>query len=127
MTFFPPEPDKYRILIKDFHVELCIGIKQHEILSTQCVRINLVFEARRSWHESPEAVEEVICYETVVNRIKDMFQGKKIYLVEALAEKIAQACFGWDKRIDMVWVRVEKLGTVEGTRAVGVEILRRRG
>ncbi|MCY4034040.1 MAG: dihydroneopterin aldolase [Hyphomicrobiales bacterium] len=127
MVLPPLEPEKYRILVKDLHVELCLGIKPREILSTQCVRINLVLEARRSWRESPETIEEVICYETVADRIRNMFQGKKIHLVEAVAERAAQACLGWDGRIDMVWVRVEKLGVVEDTNAVGVEILRRRG
>ena len=127
MTLPPLEPDKYRVFIKNLHIELCLGIKPHEILSTQCVQINLVLEARRSWRESPGAIEEVICYETVANRIKDMFQGRKIHLAEAVAERAAQTCLEWDERIDMVWVRVEKLGAVKDTDTVGVEILRRRG
>lgn len=127
MTLPPLEPDKYRVFVKDLHIEICLGIKPHEILSTQCVRINLVLEARRSWCESPEAIEEVICYETVANRIKDMLQGKKIHLAEAVAEQAAQVCLERDGRIDMVWVRVEKLDAIRDTDAVGVEILRKRG
>ncbi len=127
MTLPPLEPDKYRVFIKDLHIELCLGIKPHEILSTQCVRINLVLEARRSWRESPGDIEEVICYDTIARRIREMFQGRKIRLAEAVAERAAQACLEGDERIDMVWVRVEKLDAVKDANTVGVEILRRRG
>lgn len=127
VTSLPPvDSNSYRVLIEDLRVELRLGIKPQEVLRTQSAIVNIAMDMRRQWQNAPESIREVICYETVAGRIRDMFQGKQVYLVESMAEQVARSCLQWDDRVLKVLVRVEKLGVVESTRAVGVEVLRRR-
>lgn len=125
--YLPPlDTDCYRILIEDLRVELRLGVKPQEIFSTQAAIVNIALDVRKQWRNAPSGMNDVVCYESIAGRVRDMFLGKQIYLVESMAEKIARDCLWSDERILAVWVRVEKLCAVESTRAVGVEFLHRR-
>ena len=119
-------PDCCRLFIRDLRVQLRLGVRPQERLRTREAIVNIVLDVRKSWHGPPEKLKEVLCYETIATKIHEMFQGRRVSLVENMAERIADACLQWDERILAVRVLVEKPGAVAETRAVGVEIARRR-
>ena len=122
----PPAPDGCRLLIRDLRVQLRLGVRSQERLRTREAVVNIALDVRKSWRGVPERLDEVVCYETIAEKVRDMFQGRQVALVEEMAQRIAQCCLRHDERVLAVWVRVEKPGAVASTRAVGVEVALRR-
>jgi len=67
----------------------------------------------------------VLNYETIVDGIKALADGKHINLVESLADRIAELCLA-DPRVRAARVMVEKLDIYAEAASVGVMIERRR-
>lgn len=70
----------------------------------------------------PDDIDAVICYERLVNRIREIAGAEHINLVETLAERIADHCCALG--IDRVRVGVRKLDVLAGVEAAGVELER---
>jgi dihydroneopterin aldolase len=112
---------KTKVFIRDLELLARIGIHGHEQGMPQPVRINVDLEAEAS--PSTDKVEEVVDYETIANKIREIVASGHINLAETLAERIAATCLE-DGRVGNVRVRVEKLHAVQGANAAGVEIER---
>jgi dihydroneopterin aldolase len=111
-----------KILVRDFVLPAVIGAYGHEHGKPQRVRFNVEAEVRRSPH-IPQDMRDVFSYDIILDTIRTLVAQGHITLVEAMAERIAQAILQY-KDILAVTVRVEKLDL--GPGAVGVEILRKR-
>ena len=112
-----------RLLIKDLTLKARIGIHPHE-REPQRVRINAEVEILGDPRPIGDDIANVISYEDLVARIKDMIGAGHINLVETLAARIADICLA-DPRAVRVFIRVEKLD-IEPGAAVGIEIERVR-
>jgi dihydroneopterin aldolase len=113
-----------QVFVRDLELPAAIGVHAHEQGVTQRVRINLelgVFEH----HDIADSLNNVVCYETIVNGIKAIVAEGHVNLVETLAERIAQHCLE-DSRVETVRVRVEKPDAIAEAAAVGIEIERNR-
>jgi dihydroneopterin aldolase len=105
-------------------VLLCrIGIHPEERLAPQRVRIDVELMAAED--RVPDDIDAVICYERLVERIRQIAQADHINLVETLAARIADHCCAV-LAIDRVRVGVRKLDAIAEVEAVGVELERRR-
>lgn len=105
-------------------VLLCrIGIHPQERLAPQRVRIDVELAAAED--RVPDDIDAVICYERLVERIRQIAQADHINLVETLAARIADHCCAV-LAIDRVRVGVRKLDAIAEVEAVGVELERRR-
>ena len=71
-------------------------------------------------------IDDVVCYEEVVVATKDIINQGHIYLVESLAEQIADRILAMPKTL-AVRVRIEKLDVLEDVGSVGIEIERHAG
>lgn len=113
------------VFVRDLMVDGSIGIYKHEKEKLQKIRINIDLSVTEETTPLNDNYKNVVCYEKVVNGIKNIVQSGHVDLVETLAEKIAD--FNMiDPRIISVRVRVEKLEAIEHTTSVGVEIERHR-
>ena len=112
-----------RLLIRDLMLRARIGIHPHE-REPQRVRINVELEILGNSRPVGDDIANVISYEHLIARIKEMVGAGHINLVETLAARIAEICLD-DPRALRVRVRVEKLD-VEPDAAVGIEIERAR-
>ncbi len=112
-----------RLLIKDLTLKARIGIYPHE-REPQRVRINAEIEILGDPRPIGDDIANVISYEDLVSRIKDMIAAGHINLVETLAARIADICLA-DPRAVRALIRVEKLD-IEPGAAVGIEIERVR-
>ena len=122
----PVAPEVCRLFIRDLRVELRLGVRPLERLRTREAVVNIALDVRRSWSGIPERVEEVVCYDTIAAGVHAMFHGRRVCLVEGMAERIARFCLRQDGRVLAVWVRVEKPGAVASARGAAVEVALRR-
>jgi dihydroneopterin aldolase len=115
----------YRILVTDLIVPWRIGVRRHEEDRRQRVRINLDIAVSELPDAARDDYRNVLCYEDIVERIREMASTGHVKLVETLAQRVAALCLS-DPRAERVTVRVEKLDAVPDAGSVGVEMTRYR-
>jgi FolB domain-containing protein len=99
-----------KIQIKDLLIRCIIGTNDYERKDKQDVLVNITLFL--DFHE-------------ITKRIIQMVEDSRFYLLETLAEKIAQICLEHPK-VAKVQVAVEKPGALRFSRSVGVEIVREK-
>lgn len=114
-----------RVFVKDLVLDCLIGIHRHERDGAQRVRINLDLEVRESKRPIEDKLSNVLCYEQLVARVRNLAMSGHVNLVETLAERIASLCLE-EPEVAAAKVRVEKLDVFADAASVGVEISRRK-
>ncbi len=114
-----------RILISDLLVRCIIGVRDEERREKQDVVINLSLFADLTKPGKSDRIEDAVDYSAVKKRVLRMAENSQFFLVEALAEAIAEICLE-QPAISRVQVRVEKPSALRFARSVGVEITRER-
>ena len=110
------------VFVRDLVLECSIGVHAHEKKGPQRVRINLdlgVFEGTA--HN--DRLENVVCYEDIITRVRAVAADGHVNLAETLAERIAAICLQ-NPACHSARVRVEKLDVFEDASCVGIEIER---
>lgn len=112
------------VFVRDLVLDGEIGVYAHEKDGfQQPMRFNIDLTVREVAHS--DALENVVCYEQIVNKVKNLLTEGHVNLVETLAERIASRCLE-DARVECARVRVEKLAAIAEVASVGVEIERTR-
>jgi FolB domain-containing protein len=114
-----------RIHIKDLFLRCIIGINPDERIKLQDVLINITLYANLMQAGQSDDMDDTVNYKQIKNRIVEMVEQSSFFLVERLAERIAEICLD-DSGVQYVNVLVEKPGALRFARSVGVEILRPR-
>ena len=115
----------YRMIVRDLVLPWQIGVRPYEENRRQRVRINLDLIVEEQPDPQADNYPEVICYEKIVENIRDMASEGHVRLAETVAHKIAVMCLT-DPRVIRVTVRVEKLEAMHDATSAGVEITRGR-
>ena len=111
------------VFVRDLVLSASIGVHAHEREAPQRVRINLDLAVREDDGPLEDRLENVVCYEALLHRVRGVINEGHVTLVETLAERIAVLCLQ-DARVRSVRVRVEKLDIFPDVNSVGVEIER---
>ncbi len=114
-----------KILISDLLIRCIIGVHDWERKDKQDVLINIELEASLRAAGASDDFEDAVDYRAITKKVIELAQGSTFYLVEALAEAIAEICLE-DDRVQRAKVRVEKPGALRFARSVGVEVDRAR-
>ncbi len=114
-----------RILIKDLTARCIIGINEEERREKQDVTVNLVLFADLRQAGRSDRFEEAVDYRALKKRIVKMVEGSEYYLMEALAQAIADICLE-EAGVQRVQVTLEKPFALRYARSVGVQITRER-
>lgn len=114
-----------KIHIRDILLRCIIGVDEDERRDKQDVVINVTLYADLAEAGRTDDFMRTVDYRAVKQRILGLVEESRFYLVEALAETIAEACLEFD-RVERVDVLVEKPGALRFARTVGVEISRKR-
>lgn len=114
-----------RILISDLLVRCIIGVNESERTSKQDVLINLSLWTDLRPAGKSDDFAQAIDYRSIKKRIFEMAESSQFFLVEAMAERVAEICLGFPG-VQRVRVMVEKPSALRYARSVGVEILRER-
>lgn len=111
------------IFIRDFRLDLIIGIYDWEREKTQSIQLDIDVALRDSKSADTDDIHDTIDYGSVVERIRSLIPQETFYLVEKLAERIAgliQEEFG----APGVRVRVTKHNILPAVASVGIQIER---
>lgn len=112
-----------KILIKDLLVRCILGVNDDERREKQDVLINLVLFADLHPSGHSDDLADSVDYRAIKKQVLAMVETSQFYLVEALAEHIAEQCLA-HPRVQRVQVTVEKPSALRFARSVGVEITR---
>lgn len=111
------------VFVRDLVLAADIGVHHHEHGRKQRVRINLDLSVREDTPVIDDRLENVVCYEDIIDGVRRIVAEGHVKLVETLAERIADMCLS-DSRVAVARVRVEKLDVLADAESVGVEIER---
>ena len=114
-----------KILIKDLLLRCIIGVNESERREKQDVLINAII-----WSDLQEAIQtddihKTVDYKAINKSIITLVENSSFFLIETLAEKIADLCLQHEK-VQRVKIIVEKPNALRFTKSVGVEIVRQR-
>lgn len=113
------------IFIRDLLVRTILGINPDERENRQDVLINLRLQADTRPAAASDDIRDAVNYRTIAKQVIELAESSKYFLVETLAERIAELCLR-DERVQSVWVRIEKPQALRFARGVGVEIQRQQ-
>ncbi|MBB4287423.1 dihydroneopterin aldolase [Roseospira goensis] len=128
-TTAPPDPladaeaGLRHVFVRDLVLGARIGVHAHEQSGPQRIRLNLDLAVREGAVDLEDRLENVVCYEAVLDRVRAIVEAGHVNLVETLAERIAQTCLE-DSRVRRAQVKVEKLDVFPEAASVGVTIER---
>ena len=114
-----------RIHIRDLRARSIVGVNDWEREKKQDVVINLTLYADFSKAAASECIGDSVDYKTLKNRIVTMVEESEFFLIERMAEAIAEQCLE-DRLVQKVDVAVDKPGALRFARSVAVEITRAR-
>jgi D-erythro-7,8-dihydroneopterin triphosphate epimerase len=112
-----------RIFINDLGVRCIIGINEEERRKKQDVLINLALSVDLARAGRSDRFEDTVDYRAIKREIVSMVEDSSFFLVEALAEAVADLCLKYPGVL-LATVRVEKPGALRFARSAGVEITR---
>jgi D-erythro-7,8-dihydroneopterin triphosphate epimerase len=115
-----------RIIIQDLLLRTIIGVNTDERDNRQDVVVNLTLWADTRAAGKSDDIDDAVNYRTVTKQVIELVEGSRYFLVEKLAQEIADLCLA-DPRVERVLVRVEKPSALRFARTVGIEIERSRG
>ncbi len=111
------------VFIRDLEMTCIIGVHAHEKRGPQRIRINLDVGVLEGEAPHSDQLENVLCYEDLVVRIRAIVADGTINLIETLAERVADICLQ-PALAKSARVRIEKLDVFADAASVGVEIER---
>lgn len=114
-----------QIHIRDLQFRCIIGIDAAERKDKQDVVVNLTLDADLRRACSSDNIQDTMDYKIIKQQIVAMGEASSFFLVEALAQRIAEICLTHPK-VERVRVLVEKPAALRFARTVGVEIERSR-
>ncbi|HXU93288.1 MAG TPA: dihydroneopterin aldolase [Gallionella sp.] len=114
-----------RIRISDLLVRCILGVNEDERREKQDVVINLVLHADVHQAGKSDNMKYTVDYRALKKRVLAMAERSQYFLVEALAESIAELCLE-HQAVRQVDVCVEKPNALRFARSVAVEITRKR-
>ena len=115
----------YQVQVNELVLMVSIGIHEHEKVKKQRVSISLSIQVLDNLDNVDENIDNVVSYEQVIKKLKDLISKGHIELLESLGEKIMNMCFE-DSRIMSVWMKLEKLDVFSETKSVGIELVRNK-
>ena len=111
------------VFVRDLMLEARIGVYAHEREAAQPVRVNLDLWVAEAGAPLGDQLDNVLCYQAIVDEVVAIIAAGHINLVETLAERIAASLLR-DPRVRSARVQVEKLQAIKGAASVGIAIER---
>lgn len=113
------------VYLNDLRVETTIGIYDWERRVKQTISLDLEMATDVAKTAINDSIEDALDYKAVAKRLIAFVSSSEFFLVETLAERIAQIIL---EEFGVSWLRlkVDKQGAIRGARGVGVIIERRQ-
>lgn len=114
-----------RILIEDLTARCLLGVNAEERRAKQEVVINIALATDTRQAAASDDFAQAVDYRAIKQRVLAVAEASEYYLVEALAERVAEVCLE-HPGVSEAQVRVTKPSALRFARAVSLEITRRR-
>jgi len=114
-----------RIYIRDLALRCIIGVYPDERREKQDVIINVTLGCDHADAARTDRIDHAVDYKTIKKGIIELVEQSEFYLLEALADRIANLCLD-HARVQSVTVTVDKPGALRFARSVAVEVTRSR-
>lgn len=114
-----------KIFIKDLLLRCIIGVNEVERKEKQDVVVNIAISTDLTEAIQTDDIRKAVDYKQITKDIIKLVEGSHFFLVETLADKIAQVCLQ-NEKVRKAKVTVEKPGALRFARSVGVTITRRK-
>ncbi len=111
------------VYLNDLRIDTTIGIYDWERQIKQTISLDIEMATDIAKAAVSDSIEDALDYKAVAKRLIDFVGKSEFFLVETLAERIAQIIL---KEFHVPWLRlkVDKQGAVRGARGVGIIIER---
>ena len=116
---------KRSVLIKDFIVNVIIGIHEHEKINKQKIIFNIVIDVNKNTLPDENNISSIVDYEKITNKLENLTKYKNYNFLESLAEDSFKEIFE-DKRINSIKIKIEKPDAITNAKSVGVEVFKNR-
>src|SRR5262245_48243968 len=113
------------ILIRELTARCIIGVSPEERDTKQDVVVSLALSTDLRRAGGSDLLDDSIDYRAIKKHVLALMEQSQFYLIEALAEAIAQTCLEIPQ-IHAVRVTLDKPGALRFARSVAVEITRQR-
>ncbi len=114
------------IEIRDLRAICIIGINPRERVDPQEIIINIRMEADVAKACRSDDIADTIDYKVLKDEILAFCTASSYYLIERLADEMAQRVLAYSERVQGVRVTVDKPGALTGARSVAVTVSRSR-
>ena len=123
IKFKKREKFKYtrKVVIKDFILNISIGIHKFEKKKKQRVKFNVEILTNPYVYPKNKDLTSILNYEEIVDKIKKLTDFKHHELLEDLAENIFDIIFK-NKLVKKVNIKIDKLDILKNTKSVGIEV-----
>ena len=111
------------VYIRELEIRTIIGIFDWEREQRQVVSLDLEMATDNRAAASTDSIEQALDYKSVAKRLIDFIEGSEFFLVETLAERVAEIVIE-EFKVPWVKLRLGKPGAVTGSKDVGVIIER---
>ncbi len=115
-----------RIYIRDLRAVCIIGINPRERVDPQEIVINICMEADLGDACASDDIADTIDYKVLKDELLSFCTRSQYFLIERLADEIAQRVLAYSSRVQGVQVTVDKPGALTGARSVAVSVERSR-
>ncbi len=113
------------VFVRDLEINTFVGVHAHEKDAPQRVIVSIDLTVLEEGKVEDDHIDEVVCYEKLINKVKAIAASGHYNLIELMAEHFAEAALG-DPRVLGARVRIEKPEAFSDAHSVGVEIERLR-
>jgi len=111
------------IYINDLVVKCIIGVFENERVKKQPIVINIALSVDTRKAALSDDLNDTVSYHDIYLEINDMVSKSKFFLLEKMAQEIANLCLK-DKRVEQVVVHIEKPEAVKLGKSSAIEITR---
>ena len=112
-----------QIYLKDYVCHAEIGVFESEHGHKQRLKFNIYLSLDYGDRNRTDNLDDVLSYEIILEAINKSLSGKRLNLLETLADNIVALCLEYEEVI-MTEIQIEKMDRVEGS--LGVRLARKK-
>ena len=112
-----------KIHIRDLLLRCIIGVYDSERVNKQDILINIILYADLRKACETDNINDTVDYKIIKKKIVNMVESSSFFLIERLAEKIADICLE-NRKVRKVNVMIDKTGALRFAKSVAIEIER---
>jgi dihydroneopterin aldolase len=114
-----------KIFIRKLKTVGILGIHPHEQTTPREILVSVTLSTDMTQAAMNDDIDATVNYAILAKSLQEFIETHNFLTIEALAEALAGLILE-DRKVQEVWLRVEKPGAVPDAEMVGVEITRRR-